>query len=109
MPNQHVANAIRIEIGQTSRCKGGLEDLANGAAGGPCFSSQSLGREFKPISVAGNRRSPGPRLTSARISACQSRAVLSTVQIASRYGSSSPAVLKLMNEYSIPRRSWLAG
>ena len=30
---------------------------------------------------------------------------LSTVQIATRYGCSSPAVLKLMDEYEIPRRS----
>ena len=34
---------------------------------------------------------------------------LSTVQIASRYGSKSAAVLKLMNEYGIPRRSRGAG
>jgi hypothetical protein len=34
---------------------------------------------------------------------------LSTVQIASRYGSNSPAVLRLMDEYGIARRSRGAG
>ena len=34
---------------------------------------------------------------------------LSTVAIASRYGSNSPAVLRLMEEYGIPRRSRGAG
>ena len=34
---------------------------------------------------------------------------LSTVQIAIRYGSNSPAVLKLMDEYGLARRSRWAG
>ena len=34
---------------------------------------------------------------------------LSTVTIAARYGSNSHAVLKLMDEYGIPRRSRGAG
>jgi hypothetical protein len=34
---------------------------------------------------------------------------LSTVQIAQRYGSNSPAILNLMDEYGIPRRSRGAG
>jgi hypothetical protein len=34
---------------------------------------------------------------------------LSTVQIAARYGSNSPTVLKLMDEYELPRRSRGAG
>jgi hypothetical protein len=37
------------------------------------------------------------------------QAGLSTVQIATRYGSNSPAVLKLMDEYGLPRRSKGAG
>ena len=34
---------------------------------------------------------------------------LSTVQIAERYGAKSPNILKLMDEYGIPRRSRGAG
>lgn len=37
------------------------------------------------------------------------QAGLSTLQIASRYASNSPAVLRLMKEYGIPRRSRGAG
>ena len=34
---------------------------------------------------------------------------LSTVQIAERYGTKSPQILKLMEDYGIPRRSRGAG
>lgn len=49
------------------------------------------------------------RLDKATLEKLYNQAGLSTVQIATRYGSNSPAVLKLMDEYGIPRRSRGAG
>jgi hypothetical protein len=49
------------------------------------------------------------RLDKATLKWLYGQSGLSTVQIANRYGSSSPAVLKLMAEYGIPRRSRGAG
>jgi hypothetical protein len=49
------------------------------------------------------------RLDKATLESLYHQSGLSTVQIAKRYGSHSPAVLKLMDEYGIPRRSRGAG
>jgi hypothetical protein len=49
------------------------------------------------------------RLDKATLEKLYIRSGLSTVQIGSRYGSKSPAILKLMDEYGIPRRSRGAG
>jgi hypothetical protein len=49
------------------------------------------------------------RLDKATLEKLYNQSGLSTVQIASRYGSNSPTILKLMNEYGIPRRSRGAG
>ena len=45
------------------------------------------------------------RLDKSTLDKLYNESGLSTVQIASRYGSNSPSVLKLMKEYGIPRRS----
>ena len=49
------------------------------------------------------------RLDKATLEKLYVEAGLSTVVIASRYGSNSATVLKLMSEYGIPRRSRGAG
>jgi hypothetical protein len=49
------------------------------------------------------------RLDKGTLEKLYNQSGLSTVQIASRYGSNSPAILKLMDEYGIPRRSRGAG
>jgi len=49
------------------------------------------------------------RLDKATLERLYNQSGLSTMQIAQRYGSHSPAVLKLMDEYGIPRRSRGAG
>lgn len=49
------------------------------------------------------------RLDKLTLEKLYNEAGLSTVQIAQRYGSNAPAVLKLMEEYVIPRRSRGAG
>jgi hypothetical protein len=49
------------------------------------------------------------RLDKVTLERLYNQSGLSTVQIASRYGSNSQAVLKLMEEYRIPRRSRGAG
>ena len=49
------------------------------------------------------------RLDKATLEKLYNEARLSTVTIATRYGSKSPAVLKLMEEYGIARRSRGAG
>jgi hypothetical protein len=49
------------------------------------------------------------RLDKATLEKLYVDAGLSTVVIATRYGRTSPAVLKLMDEYGIPRRSRRAG
>jgi hypothetical protein len=49
------------------------------------------------------------RLTKVQLEKLYFGAGLSTVTIAQRYGASSQAVLKLMDEYDIPRRSRGAG
>jgi hypothetical protein len=49
------------------------------------------------------------RLDKATLERLYNQSGLSTVQIAQRYGSNSPTILKLMDEYGIPRRSRGAG
>jgi hypothetical protein len=49
------------------------------------------------------------RVDKATLERLYNQSGLSTVQIAQRYASNSPAVLKLMDEYGIPRRSRGAG
>jgi hypothetical protein len=49
------------------------------------------------------------RVDKATLERLYNQSALSTAQIAQRYGSNSPAVLKLMDEYGIPRRSRGAG
>lgn len=49
------------------------------------------------------------RLDKAQLENLYDKAGLSTVQIATRFGSNPPAVLKLMKAYGIPRRSRGAG
>ena len=49
------------------------------------------------------------RLDKATLEKLYHEAGLSTVTIATRYGSNSPAVLKLMDEYGLARRSRGAG
>ena len=49
------------------------------------------------------------RLDKATLEKVYHKDGLSTVQIAARYGSHSPNILKLMDEYGIPRRSRGAG
>jgi transcriptional regulator of aromatic amino acid metabolism len=56
-------------------------------------------------------RSPSlkERLDRATLEKLYNQAGLSTVQLAQRFGTSSPQILKLMDEYGIPRRSRGAG
>jgi hypothetical protein len=49
------------------------------------------------------------RLDKATLERLYNQAGLSKVQIARRYGSNSPAVLRLMDDCGIPRRSRGAG
>jgi len=49
------------------------------------------------------------RLDKATLEKLYNQAGLSTVQIAARSGSNSSAILKLMDDYGIPRRSRGAG
>lgn len=49
------------------------------------------------------------RLNKRTLNKLYNEAGLSTVQIGARYGARSPQVLKLMDEYDIPRRSRGAG
>ena len=49
------------------------------------------------------------RLDKLTLEKLYTQAGLSTLDIAERYGTTSPQVLKLMGEYSIPRRSRGAG
>lgn len=49
------------------------------------------------------------RLDKTTLEKLYNLAGLSTVQIAARYGSNSQAILKLMDDYGIPRRSRGAG
>ena len=49
------------------------------------------------------------RLDKATLVRLYDFAGLSTVQIAERYGTKSPQILKLMEDYGIPRRSRGAG
>lgn len=73
---------------------------------------------YRPIAVIrleqiSDRMPRGPslreRLDKATLEKLYNQARLSTVTIAARYGSNSPAVLKLMDEYGIARRSRGAG
>ena len=49
------------------------------------------------------------RLNKRQLEKLYNEAELSTVQIGARYGARSPQILKLMEEYGIPRRSQGAG
>jgi transcriptional regulator of aromatic amino acid metabolism len=51
----------------------------------------------------------GERLDKATLERLYNQSGLSTAQIAQRFASSSPAVLRLLDEYGIPRRSRGAG
>jgi hypothetical protein len=49
------------------------------------------------------------RLDKATLEKLYNQAGMSTVQIADRYGTKSPVILRIMEEYGIPRRSRGAG